>query len=103
MGGALLWVSLAVMALGLLGSVVPGLPGVPLIFLAALSYAYLTEFETVGVPILILLGVLAAWPSLRISSAPPTAPGASARASGELSAVLSGALPGPYWVSYSSG
>lgn len=48
------------MALGLLGSVVPGLPGVPLIFLAALSYAYLTEFETVGVPILILLGVLAA-------------------------------------------
>ena len=60
MGDAVLWVSLAVMALGLLGSVVPGLPGVPLIFLAALAYAYLTEFESVGTPILILLGVFAA-------------------------------------------
>ena len=60
MGDAVLWVSLAVMALGLLGSVVPGLPGVPLIFLAAFAYAYLTEFENVGTPVLILLGAFAA-------------------------------------------
>ena len=59
MGEAALWVSLAVMALGLLGSVVPGLPGVPLIFLAALAYAYLTDFESVSATILILLGAFA--------------------------------------------
>lgn len=50
----------AVMLLGLVGSVLPGLPGVPLIFLSALVYAYLTDFEVVGTGILVLLGVFAA-------------------------------------------
>ncbi|MCA3749529.1 MAG: DUF456 domain-containing protein [Rubrobacter sp.] len=55
-----LWLSLAAALVGLVGSVVPGLPGVPLIFLSALVYAYLTGFEVVGAPALVLLGVFAA-------------------------------------------
>lgn len=47
------------MLLGLVGSVVPGLPGVPLIFLAALVYSYLTGFEVVGGWIVALLGIFA--------------------------------------------
>ncbi len=55
----ILWISLLVMLLGLLGSVLPGLPGVPLIFAAALVYAYVTSFEVVGALVLILLGLFA--------------------------------------------
>ncbi len=54
----ILWITLMVMLLGLLGSVLPGLPGVPLIFAAALIYAYLTDFEFVGGSVIILLGFL---------------------------------------------
>lgn len=60
MNEPLLWITLVVMAVGLLGSVLPGLPGVPLIFLSALVYSILTDFEYVGALILILLFVLAA-------------------------------------------
>lgn len=56
----ILWVTLVVMVFGLLGTVLPGLPGVPLIFLSALVYAYLTGFEVVGAGILVLLGLFAA-------------------------------------------
>lgn len=52
--------TLAAMVVGLVGSVLPGLPGVPLMFVAALVYSYLTDFDVVGAGILILLGVLAA-------------------------------------------
>ena len=55
-----LWISLAAMVVGLIGAVVPGLPGVPLIFLSALAYAYLTGFESVGGWIVALLGLFAA-------------------------------------------
>ncbi|QYJ14319.1 hypothetical protein Rxycam_00115 [Rubrobacter xylanophilus DSM 9941] len=55
-----LWLSLAAALVGLVGSVVPGLPGVPLIFLSALAYAYLTGFEVVGAAPLVLLGLFAA-------------------------------------------
>ena len=54
-----LWISLAAMFVGLIGAVVPGLPGVPLIFLSALVYAYLTSFEVVGGWIVALLGLFA--------------------------------------------
>jgi len=47
------------MLLGLLGSFLPGLPGVPLIFTSALVYAYATGFESVGVWIIVLLGLFA--------------------------------------------
>jgi len=56
---AILWVTLLVMLLGLLGSVLPGLPGVPLIFAAVLIYAYVTGFEVVGALVLVLLGLFA--------------------------------------------
>jgi uncharacterized protein len=55
----LLWVTLFVMLLGLLGSVFPGLPGVPLIFASALVYAYVTDFEVVGWWVVVLLGLFA--------------------------------------------
>src|SRR5918992_2963297 len=48
------------MLIGLAGSVLPGLPGVPLIFLSALVYAVLTDFEVVGGLVIALLGVFAA-------------------------------------------
>ena len=55
----ILWVTLLVMLLGLLGSVLPGLPGVPLIFAAVLVYAYVTGFEVVGALVLVVLGFFA--------------------------------------------
>src|ERR687893_2106608 len=56
----LLWITLVVMLVGLAGSVLPGLPGVPLIFLSALVYAFLTDFEVVGGITIGLLGLFAA-------------------------------------------
>ena len=56
----ILWITLAVMLVGLAGSVLPALPGVPLIFIAALVYAYFTGFEVVGAGVLVLLGLFAA-------------------------------------------
>lgn len=57
--GPILWITLLVMLVGLLGSVLPALPGVPLIFASALVYAYLTDFEIVGTLVLVLLGLFA--------------------------------------------
>jgi uncharacterized protein YqgC (DUF456 family) len=56
----LLWLTLVVMLVGLAGSVLPGLPGVPLIFISALVYAILTDFEYVGGLVIVLLGLFAA-------------------------------------------
>jgi uncharacterized protein len=56
----LLWITLVIMLIGLAGSVLPGLPGVPLIFLSALVYAILTDFEYVGWPVITVLGLFAA-------------------------------------------
>ena len=47
------------MLLGLLGSILPGLPGVPVIFISALVYTYLTSFEDIGVLVLVILGLFA--------------------------------------------
>ena len=58
--GPLLALTLVLMFVGLLGSVLPGLPGVTLIFLSALVYALLTDFRTVGAAILLILFVFAA-------------------------------------------
>src|ERR671911_557554 len=51
--GPLLALTLVLMFVGLLGSVLPGLPGVTLIFLSALVYAIITDFQTVGAGVLI--------------------------------------------------
>ena len=58
--GPLLALTIVLMFVGLVGSVVPGLPGVTLIFLSALLYAILTNFQTVGTVVLVLLFVFAA-------------------------------------------
>jgi uncharacterized protein len=58
--GPLLALTLVLMVVGLLGSVLPGLPGVTLIFLSALVYATLTDFRSVGVAILVVLFIFAA-------------------------------------------
>jgi uncharacterized protein YqgC (DUF456 family) len=58
--GPLLALTLVLMVVGLLGSVLPGLPGVTLIFLSALVYAALTDFRTVGATILVVLFLFAA-------------------------------------------
>src|SRR5215212_571972 len=48
------------MLVGLAGSVLPGLPGVPLIFISGLVYAIATDFEYVGGLTIVLLGLFAA-------------------------------------------
>jgi len=58
--GPLLALTLVLMVVGLLGSVLPGLPGVTLIFLSALIYAILTDFRTVGTLVLVILFIFAA-------------------------------------------
>jgi uncharacterized protein len=58
--GPLLALTIVLMLVGLFGSVVPGLPGVTLIFLSALLYAILTDFQTVGTVVIVILFVLAA-------------------------------------------
>ena len=58
--GPLLALTLVLMVVGLLGSVLPGLPGVTLIFLSALVYALLTDFRTVGAAVLVVLFMFAA-------------------------------------------
>jgi uncharacterized protein YqgC (DUF456 family) len=52
--------TLLVMLLGLVGIVLPLIPGTVLIFLAALGYALAEGFQAVGWPTLIVLGVLTA-------------------------------------------
>jgi uncharacterized protein YqgC (DUF456 family) len=58
--GPLLAITVVLMLVGLLGSVVPGLPGVTLMFLSALLYAILTDFQDIGVAVIVILFVLAA-------------------------------------------
>jgi uncharacterized protein YqgC (DUF456 family) len=57
--GPLLALTIVLMFVGLLGSVVPGLPGVTLIFLSGLLYAVLTDFRIVGPTIVVILCVFA--------------------------------------------
>jgi uncharacterized protein YqgC (DUF456 family) len=51
--------TLLVMAFGLIGIVLPIIPGTILIFLAALVYGLVEGFQTIGWPTLVVLGILA--------------------------------------------
>ncbi len=53
------WLALAVMVIGLAGVLLPGLPGLGLIWLAALIYALAERFATVGPLTLVALTALA--------------------------------------------
>jgi uncharacterized protein YqgC (DUF456 family) len=54
------WIAVALMAVGLFGTVVPGLPGIVLVFVGALVYAVATGFQTIGVGHLVVFGALTA-------------------------------------------
>ena len=56
---ALLVLAIILVVVGLAGTVLPALPGVPLIFGGLLLVAYLDGFNKVGVFTLVILGVLA--------------------------------------------
>ncbi len=58
---AALWVAaIALVLAGLFGTVLPALPGVPLVFVGLLLAAAIDGFSKVGVPTLVLLGLLTA-------------------------------------------
>ena len=56
---ALLILAIILVVVGLAGTVLPALPGVPLIFGGLLLIAYLDDFSKVGMVTLVILGVLA--------------------------------------------
>lgn len=59
LGSIVLVLALLAMVVGLIGTVLPVIPGTILIFLSALGYAFIEGFQTIGWPTLIVLGVLA--------------------------------------------
>ena len=54
----LYWLLIAVMLFGIVGAVVPGIPGSSLILVAILIWGLVTGFANVGVPIAVVLFVL---------------------------------------------
>jgi uncharacterized protein len=57
----LLWGLVAIMLIvGMAGTVLPALPGVPLVFAALFLAAYIGDFQRIGWPTLTILGVLTA-------------------------------------------
>lgn len=53
---ALVWI---VIVIGLIGTILPGLPGVGLIFLGILGHAWYFGFDEIGITTLVILGVVA--------------------------------------------
>ena len=51
-------IAAALVVIGLVGTVLPALPGLPLVFAGMLLAAWAGGFQQVGVPMLVLLGVL---------------------------------------------
>ena len=51
-------IAAALIVIGLLGTVLPALPGLPLVFGGMLLAAWAGGFEQVGIPMLVVLGVL---------------------------------------------
>ncbi len=52
--------AIVLVVVGLIGTVVPGIPGTILIFAGALVYAIMERFQAVGWPTLVVLGLLTA-------------------------------------------
>lgn len=52
------WLTLVVMLAGLVGTFIPALPGLPIIWVAALVYAILTGFQSIGWLFLLLTGLV---------------------------------------------
>ncbi|MDI1253570.1 DUF456 domain-containing protein [Thermomonas sp.] len=51
-------IAAALILIGLIGTVLPALPGLPLVFAGMLLAAWAGGFEQVGIPMLVVLGVL---------------------------------------------
>jgi len=57
---SLLWIlSVSLVAIGIAGTVLPMLPGVPLVFGGLLLAAWTNDFQSVGWPVLTVLGLIA--------------------------------------------
>ncbi|MBE9044457.1 DUF456 family protein [Pleurocapsales cyanobacterium LEGE 10410] len=52
------WIVLALMAIGIVGAVVPGLPGTSLILVAILIWCIATGFTNIGLPLVFIFAVL---------------------------------------------
>jgi uncharacterized protein len=52
------WIVLAVMGIGVIGAVIPGLPGSSIILLAILGWSIFTGFAGVGWPLILIFVVL---------------------------------------------
>ncbi|MES2858592.1 MAG: DUF456 domain-containing protein [Pseudomonadota bacterium] len=52
--------AIAMIVIGLIGTVLPALPGLPLVFGGMLVAAWAGDFQQVGIPMLVLLGLLTA-------------------------------------------
>lgn len=51
-------IAAALVIIGLIGTVLPALPGLPLVFAGMLLAAWADDFQQVGIPMLVLLGIL---------------------------------------------
>jgi len=56
---ALYWFVLALMGIGVIGAVIPGIPGISLVLIAVLLWGAVTGFAGVGIPLTVTLVVLA--------------------------------------------
>ena len=52
------WIVLAVMAIGVIGAIIPGLPGSSIILLAILAWSIVTGFAGIGWPMILIFTVL---------------------------------------------
>ena len=51
-------IATALIVIGLVGTVLPALPGLPLVFAGMLLAAWAGDFQQVGIPMLVVLGLL---------------------------------------------
>jgi hypothetical protein len=54
----LYWIVIAVMILGVIGAIIPGFPGSSLILVALLVWSVATKFAGLGLPVVLIVGVL---------------------------------------------
>ena len=52
------WLVLAIMAIGIIGAIIPGLPGSSFILLAILIWSIATAFAVIGLPMILIFTVL---------------------------------------------
>jgi uncharacterized protein len=54
----LYWIVIAVMVLGVIGAIIPGFPGSSVILVALLVWSVATKFAGLGLPVVLIVGVL---------------------------------------------